>query len=75
VFFLRGTRIMRADVESAEAGALRFATPRSVVDVPGLRDYDVAHRRNALVALMPAMGPASPVISAIVDWRTLVAIP
>jgi Tol biopolymer transport system component len=75
VFFLRGTRIMRADVESTEAGALRFATPRPVVDVPGLRDYDVAHRRDALVALMPAMGPASPAVSAIVDWRGLVLGP
>jgi hypothetical protein len=74
--FLRGTRIMRADVEPAStATALRFATPRSIVDVPGVRDYDVAHRRDALVALMPTMGPASPAVSAIVDWRSLVATP
>jgi len=75
VFFLRGTRIMRADVESTTTTPLRFATPRSVVDVPGIRDYDVAHRRDALVALMPAMGPGSAAISAIVDWRRLVVGP
>ena len=71
LFFLRGTRIMRAAIESG-ASPLRFATPQSVVDVPGVRDFDVAHRRDALVALMPTMGPASPSVSALVDWRSLV---
>jgi len=76
LFLLRGTRIMRADIEPATTGAtLRFATPRSIADVPGLRDYDVAHSRDALVALMPAIGPASPAVSAIVDWRSLVLGP
>ena len=72
LFFLRGTRIMRVDRDPASTAALRFTTPRSIVDVPGVRDYDVAHRRDALVALMPTMGPASPAVSAIVDWRGLV---
>jgi eukaryotic-like serine/threonine-protein kinase len=75
LFFLRGTRIMRADIEPGTIATLRFATPRSIVDVPGLRDYDVAHHRDALVALMPAMGPAATAVSAVVDWRSLVAAP
>jgi Tol biopolymer transport system component len=74
LFFLRGSRIMRADIELG-ASALRFATPQPVVDVPGVRDFDVAHRRDALVALMPTMGPTSPAVSAIVDWRGLVLGP
>ena len=71
LFFLRGTRIMRAAIDGG-ASPLRFATPQSTVDVPGVRDFDVAHRRDALVALMPTMGPASPSVSALVDWRSLV---
>jgi hypothetical protein len=46
-----------------------------MVDVPGVRDFDVAHRRDAIVALMPTLGPASPSVSALVDWRSLVATP
>jgi eukaryotic-like serine/threonine-protein kinase len=74
LFFLRGTRIMRAAIDSG-ASPLRFATPQSIVDVPGVRDFDVAHRRDALVALMPTMGPGSPSVSVLVDWRSLVAAP
>jgi len=74
LFFLRGTRIMRAAIESG-ASPLRFATPQSIVDVPGVRDFDVAHHRDALVALMPTMGPGSPPVSALVEWRSLVATP
>ena len=29
----------------------RSPTPREVLDVPGVRDFDVAHRRDALIAL------------------------
>jgi Tol biopolymer transport system component len=74
VFFLRGTKIMRTDME-AGASALRFATPQSVFDVPGVRDFDVAHRRDALVALMPTQSAPQLPVSVVVDWRTLVATP
>lgn len=70
LFFLRGTRIMRADID-ADAPPLRFTTPQAIVDVPGVRDFDVAHRRDALVALMPTQGATSPPVSAVVDWRSL----
>jgi hypothetical protein len=68
VLFLRGTQIMRADL-SASA----FTTPRPVFDVPGVRDFDVAHRREAVLALLPAASttPAG-ITSVIVDWRSLV---
>jgi len=66
VFFLRGTQIMRADMSGAA-----FTTPRQVLDVPDIRDFDVAHRRDALIALMPAPNSTAAYVSAIVDWETL----
>jgi len=67
VFFLRGTHIMRADVSVAG-----FTTPRDVLDVPGIRDFDVAHRRDAVLALVPAASSTTVTTSVIVDWRMLV---
>jgi tricorn protease-like protein len=66
VFFLRGTQIMRADMSGAA-----FTTPRQVLDVPDIRDFDVAHRRDALIALMPAPNSTAAYVSAIIDWETL----
>ena len=72
VLFLRGTQVMRADVA---AGNTRFSPARVVFDAPGLRDFDTAHRSDRLVALLPVDASASPTISVILDWNTLVAAP
>ena len=66
LFFVRGTRIMRTDRSAAT-----FVTPREVLDVPGVRDFDVAHRRDALLALIPAAGSTTPTAAIVVDWRSL----
>lgn len=66
LFFVRGTRIMRTDRTAAT-----FVTPREVLDVPGVRDFDVAHRRDALLALIPAAGSTTPDAAVVVDWRSL----
>jgi hypothetical protein len=66
LFFTRGTEIMRADVSGTA-----FTTPRQVLDVPGIRDFDVAHRRDALLALVPLESSTSATASVIVDWRSL----
>jgi Tol biopolymer transport system component len=67
LFFFRGTHIMRADLSSSS-----FTTPRAVLDVGGIRDFDVAHRRDAVLALTPAAASATAAPTVIVDWRTLV---
>lgn len=67
VLFLRGSQILRADVSGAG-----FTTPRQVLDVPGIRDFDVAHRRDAVLAVIPATSSTSATTSVIVDWRGLV---
>lgn len=66
LIFMRRTQIMRADMSSGG-----FATPRQVLDVPGVLDFDVAHRRDALIALVPAPKSTAATVSAIVDWQTL----
>jgi Tol biopolymer transport system component len=67
VFFLRGSQIMRADMSGTG-----FTTPRAVVEVPGVRDFDIAHRRDALIALVPASNPTTASVSAIIDWQMLI---
>ena len=67
VLFLRGSQILRAEVSGAV-----FTTPRQVFDVPGIRDFDVAHRRDAVLAVLPAASSTRATTSVIVDWRTLV---
>jgi len=50
VLFLRGATIMRADLD---ASGTRFESPRPLFDAPGIRDFDVAHRSDRLLALLP----------------------
>jgi len=45
LFFLRGTQIMRSTIDDGGG----FAVAHAIVDVPGLRDFDVAHTRDAIV--------------------------
>jgi eukaryotic-like serine/threonine-protein kinase len=84
LFFLRGSQILRADVVAGSDGSgrspqpdlsPRFSTPRPVIDVPGIRDFDVAHRRDALVALVPAQAASPTPVTALVDWMSLVPTP
>jgi eukaryotic-like serine/threonine-protein kinase len=66
LLFLRGTQISRADLTGAA-----FTTPRPILDVPGVRDFDVAHRREAVLALLPEESSTRATASVIVDWQTL----
>ena len=43
-----------------------------VADVPGIRDFDVAHRRDALIALVPVGTSVSVPVSVILDWRSTI---
>ena len=66
LFFLRDAQIMR----SALSGGTRFITPELVIEARGIRDFDVAHRRDALVALMPVSAGPAPIVSVLVDWMS-----
>ena len=67
LFFRRGAQIMRADLNASG-----FTTPRAEVDVPDVRDFDLAHRRDAVLALIPGPSSTTATTTAIVDWRSLV---
>jgi Tol biopolymer transport system component len=66
LFFLRGSQIMRTELSSSS-----FTTPRSVLDIPGVRDFDVSRRRDAVLALVPSAASMTTPPSVIVDWRSL----
>jgi len=67
VLFLRGSQLLRADLSGSA-----FTTPREVLEVPGIRDFDVSHRRDAVLALVPVASSTSATTSVVVDWRSLV---
>jgi Tol biopolymer transport system component len=68
LFFLRGVTIMRAAL--ADSSPASFTPAVTVLDAPGIRDFDVAHRRDALLALVPVASSSSATVSAMIDWRS-----
>jgi Tol biopolymer transport system component len=70
LFFLRGSAIMRAMLTSVSPP--RFAPAVHVVEIPGIRDFDVAHHRDALIALVPVGTSAMVPVSVIVDWQSTI---
>ncbi len=70
IFFLRGSAIMRATLTNSSPAGFTPAVP--VLDAPGIRDFDAAHRRDALIAIVPVNSSASAPVSAIVDWQSRV---
>ncbi len=70
LFFLRGSSIMRATIESNSPPS--FSPAVQVADVPGIRDFDVAHRRDALIALVPVSTTVTVPVSVTVDWQSTI---
>ena len=70
VFFLRGSRIMRADFGASAPP--RFETAVPILEAAGIRDFDVAPRSGRLAVLMPAPSGRPPVTGAIVNWPSVV---
>jgi hypothetical protein len=68
IFFLRGSTIMRATLTNSSPASFAAAVP--VLDAPGIRDFDVAHRRDALVAIVPVNSASLATVSAVVDWQS-----
>jgi Tol biopolymer transport system component len=66
LFFLRGAQVLRADLQGA-----RFTSPRAIAEIPGVRDFDAAHRSGRLLVLLSTT-PAPAMPAAIVDWPALV---
>jgi len=67
LYFVRDDQIMRAELQDSETAPFAAAVP--VVAARGLRDFDVAHRSNRLLVLLPVERHSEPVVSAVLDWQ------
>jgi Tol biopolymer transport system component len=70
LFFMRGSSIMRATIASDSPPS--FSPAVQLIDIPGIRDFDVAHRRDALIALVPVGTSAALPVSVTVDWQSMI---
>jgi len=68
IFFLRGSTIMRATLTKNSPAT--FATAVPVLNAPGIRDFDVGHRRDGLLAIVPVGSSSSVPVSVMVDWQS-----
>ena len=72
LLFLRGSTLMRADLNAA---AGRFEAPHPLFDAPGIRDFDVAHRSDRIIALLPVRADPVEHVSVVLNWRSLLRTP
>ena len=63
-----GSTIMRATLTKNSPAT--FATAVPVVNAPGIRDFDVAHRRDGLLAIVPVGSSSSVPVSVMIDWQS-----
>ena len=69
LFFLRGTEIVRV---ALTVDPLSVSAPAVVAAVPGIRDFDAAHRSDRVLAILPAQSAIPADIRALVDWQSAV---
>src|SRR6185503_18873629 len=67
LLFLRGSTIMRA---SLDAAGTRFESARPLFDTPGIRDFDVAHRSDRVLALLPVQIESVSSVPVTLNWRS-----
>lgn len=67
LYFLRGSWIVRARRDDTG----NFATPVPLFELGDVRDFDVAHGREAILALVPAAAAPPPPVSVLVDWPSI----
>ena len=70
IYFLRGSTIMRTSIE--DGSPARFSPAVALLDAPGVRDFDIAHRRDALLALVPVAASSTTPVSGVIDWRSMI---
>jgi Tol biopolymer transport system component len=73
VLFLRGSTVMRADLTGGAPAGTLFSTAQRLFDAPGIRDFDVAHDSDRVIALLPVGTDARPEVNALLNWTSLTA--
>jgi Tol biopolymer transport system component len=71
LLFLRGSAIMRADLTAGEPAGTLFSVAQPLFDAAGIRDFDVAHRSDRVLALLPVETGSRPTIAAVLNWPSL----
>jgi dipeptidyl aminopeptidase/acylaminoacyl peptidase len=66
LLFLRGSIVMRV----ARSGG-RFEAPQPLFELPGVRDFDTAHRSDRIIALLPAQSEPVESVSVVLNWQSL----
>jgi eukaryotic-like serine/threonine-protein kinase len=69
LFFLRGTEIVRV---ALTLDPLSASAPATVAAVPGIRDFDPAHRSDRILAILPVGAAPAVDIQALVNWQSAV---
>ena len=73
LYFLRGDAIARVTVSDGDTPSV--SAPADLARVPGIRDFDAAHRSRRLLAVLPGSGARPVDARALVDWQTAVPAP
>jgi hypothetical protein len=68
ILFLRGSTVMRAMLASSSPASFTPAVP--VLESAGIRDFDVAHQRDALLGIVPVGSSPPAPVSVMVDWQS-----
>jgi len=71
LLFLRGDTLMRTAMHQREGG-LTFDDAEPIVELPGVRDYEAAHRSDRFLAITALSRSTPPAAHLIVDWATVV---
>jgi Tol biopolymer transport system component len=71
LLFLRGSAIMRAELTAGEPAGTLFSVAQPLFDAAGIRDFDVAHRSDRVLALLPVETGSRPTIAAVLNWASV----
>jgi eukaryotic-like serine/threonine-protein kinase len=71
LLFIRGSEVMRADLTGGEPAGTLFSTAQPLFDAPGIRDFDVAHRGDRILAVLPVAPASRPPLSVVLNWTSL----
>jgi eukaryotic-like serine/threonine-protein kinase len=69
LLFLRRTEVVRVALTT---DPLSVSAPAVVATVPGIRDFDPAHRSDRVLAILPAQTAPAVDVQALVDWQSAV---
>lgn len=70
LYFLRGSQLFRATVET---NSLRFANAQPIFEVPGIVDYDVAHRSDRFIVIRNKAAADAPPPGVVLNWRSAIS--